>query len=268
MPPSVDTIAEYVEQLEEDAELIVEKIDELYHSAERVTARDEFGVFELDREPVGIKKIWRDPQGETKKLQEQLKEEYEYWYARAEELVSTYLPQRLDEFERRRGDVKDYIRLNKNAKFGPERYVSSASGYFADQRNIVKAIPGKIEVEKLKLRRQISETFSMEELQQARELLDEDLIRAAGVLAGVALERHLQTECDGADLQYSHDDGIASLAQTLFSAGEINKTSLSNLETLGQIRNDCTHANPTEPNKHRVGKLIEDTDDYVRGRGI
>jgi hypothetical protein len=82
------------------------------------------------------------------------------------------------------------------------------------------------------------------------------------------LERHLQLESDEADLDYSHSDGISSLAQTLYEGDEINSTTLSNLETLGKIRNDCAHANPQQPEEHKVKKLIEDTEDYIRGRGI
>lgn len=268
MVSSIDVVESYVEQLEEDADQIVSKIERLYHEAEK--------GYELTRgnHPVGAaqrgdaKQVWEDPEGETRELQDDLRAEYESWYARAEELVSTHLPQRLDEFERRRTDVKEYIKLEKNAKFDPEKYVSSASDYFAEQRNVVKAIPGKVEAEKLSLRRQISDTFSKDEIQQARELLDEELIRAAGVLAGVALERYLQVECDEAELGYDHNDGIASLAQTLYEGDEINSTTLSNLETLGQIRNDCAHANQQEPNEHKVRKLIDDADDYIRGRGV
>jgi hypothetical protein len=268
MTLSVDTVEQYVDQLEEDADQIVAKIDRLYQEAEK--------GYEVNRDnhPVGAarrgdaKQVWEDPEGETKELQNNLREEYASWYARAEELVSTHLPQRLDEFERRRTDVKQYVKLEKNAKLDPEQYVNSASDYFAEQRNIVKAIQGKIEAEKLSLRRQISDTFSKDELQQARELLDEELIRAAGVLAGVGLERYLQLECDDAELGYDYNDGIASLAQTLYEADEINSTTLSNLETLGQIRNDCAHANQQAPNEHKVRKLIDDTDDYIRGRGV
>lgn len=269
MAASVDVIDRYVAQLEEDADQIVLQIDRLYHEAEKVLE-----VTRSNNNPIAAsqrgdtKPVWKNPEGETKELQDELREEYESWYARAEELVSTHLPQRLDEFERRRTDIKEYIRLNKNAKLDCEQYVSSATDYFAEQRNIVKAIPGKVKAEKLNLRRQISDTFSKDEIQQARQLLDDELTRAAGVLAGVALERHLQMECDEEELEYDHDDAIASLAQTLYEAGEINNTSLGNIRTLSQIRNDCAHANQQEPNKHKVRKLIDDADDYIRGRGI
>ncbi|WP_440767463.1 hypothetical protein [Natronorubrum sp. DTA7] len=268
MTASVDTTEKYIEQLDEDADKIVSKIDQLYNDAEKghKVVGNSLPVGAADRGRT--KPMWEDPKGKNKELQDNLKQEYESWYARAEELVSTHLPQRLDEFEKKRTKVKEYIRLDVNAKFKPERYVNSATEHFSEQRNLVKAIPGKIKAEKLSLRRQISDTFSKDELLQARELLDEGLARAAGVLAGVAIERHLQLECDESDLKYNHNDGIASLAQTLYEGDEIAKTTLSNLETLGQIRNDCAHANQQQPNKHKVRKLIDDTDDYIRGRGI
>lgn len=268
MPATADTIELYVEQLEEDADEIVEMIDRLYHEAEKghKLVRGNFPIGAASRGDT--KRIWEDPEGETKELQDELRAAYESWYARAEELITKHLHTRLDDFERRRSQMKDYARLSVNANHDPEHYVNNAADMFAEQRNIVKAIPAKVEAEKLSLRRQVSDAFAQDDLLQARDLLDEELNRAAGVVAGVALERHLQTECDEAELEYDHKDGIASLAQTLYEAGEINSTTLSNLETLGQIRNDCAHANQEEPNEHKVKKIIDDTDDYVRGWGI
>lgn len=260
-------IEDYVERLEEDAAEITTKIERLYHDAEKTRKVSSSSPFTPSSRG-SSKLIWSEPEGKTKALQNDLRGEYESWYARAEELVSSHFPQRLDEFQSTRREVKEYIKMNKNAKLDPERYVNRATDFFAEQRNVVKAIPGKVEAERLNLRRQISDTFSKEELQQARELLDEELFRASGVLSGIALENHLQLECDEVELDYKHDDGIARLAQILYEGGEISSTTLSNIETLGQIRNDCAHANQQEPNKHKVGKLIEDTEDYIRGRGI
>jgi hypothetical protein len=164
--------------------------------------------------------------------------------------------------------MKDYIRLNIHDKNDPDQYVNKAAYKFTEHRSIIKAIPSKIVVEKSNLRHQIADDFSKDVLQQARELLDEGLIRSAGTFAGVALARHLQLECDEGEVEYEYDDGISSLAHPLYETDEIRETTLSNLETLGQIRNDCAHANQTEPCEHRVRKFIDDTDDYIRGRGI
>ncbi|SMO81585.1 hypothetical protein SAMN06264867_11034 [Halorubrum cibi] len=69
-------------------------------------------------------------------------------------------------------------------------------------------------------------------------------------------------------LEYNYDDGIRKLADTLYKSDVIEQTTLSSLKTLSSIRNDCAHANQTAPNEHKVKRLIEDTDDYIRGRGI
>ena len=267
-PTPINVIQQYIEQLEEDADNIVEKIDQLYHQAEMGYKMVRSGL------PIGAaqrgdaKKIWQDPEGEAKELQDEIKEDYEAWYARSEELIAKHLPRRLEEFQSHRSQMRSYIRLNVNAKNGPEHYANNAADTFGEQRLIVKSVPRKVEAEKLDLRRKISDSFSKDELLRSRELLDEGLTRASGVVAGVALERHLQMECDEADLGYDHDDGISTLSQTLYEADEIDKTTLKSLETLAGIRNDCAHANSQEPNEHKVRRLIDDTNDYVRGRGI
>lgn len=233
-----------------------------------------FSIVETSKDihtPVGEPEHkWKTPSAEEKQLQREVLEYYQDWYASARVLVSEYHRRDLEEFDQLRETFKAYLTLNVPAPESTDEAYSSAHDAFAIQQGMLKAIPRKIEAERLKLKEHISKSVAKDEVQRARDLLDEGLTRASGVTAGVALERHLLTMCEESEseLDFQHDNGIASLAQTLYNAGEIEQTTLSSLETLGSIRNDCAHANSQEPNKHKVRRLIEDTDDYIRGRGL
>ncbi|MWV65924.1 hypothetical protein GRS48_14005 [Halorubrum sp. JWXQ-INN 858] len=214
---------------------------------------------------------WETPTTEQKESQREILEAYQEWYSGSRVLVMEYIEPELDNFDEARAEFYKYITLQvlPDNTTGMGIY-STAHDCFITQRGIVNAIPRKISAERFRVKEQISKSVAKDEIQRARDLLDEELSRASGVTAGVALERHLLTMCQEADvdLEYSHDDGIASLAQTLYDGDVIKQTTLSSLKMLSSIRNDCAHANQKAPNEHKVRRLIDDTDDYVRGRGI
>lgn len=71
-----------------------------------------------------------------------------------------------------------------------------------------------------------------------------DHIRAAGVITGVALERHLITLCESSseELDFGYMDVITSLAYTLNEAGEITDDDKRSLDYLAGIRDNCSYA--------------------------
>ena len=128
----------------------------------------------------------------------------------------------------------------------------------------MKSIPAKLDAEKLRTRKQISGKLSRDEIQQARQLFNNDFIRASGVVAAVALERHLLTMCDNLDEvdHYDPTHGISRLAQTLKDSGVIDKTVWNDLRALASIRETCAHAE--EPKREAVRRLINDTEEIIR----
>jgi len=135
---------------------------------------------------------------------------------------------------------------------------------FDEQRHILNSVPGRIESATLEAWQQISRRVEKEEIQQARELFDEEFIRASGVVAAVALERHLLTLCENSEgvEEYASNDGIARLSQTLYEADVIDKTAWNDLKSLASIRETCAHAE--EPKKPAVRRLINDSEDFIR----
>lgn len=148
-----------------------------------------------------------------------------------------------------------------------DRYCGILRRTISRQKNLLLSIPPKLETERLKVRKGISDGIITEELYQAKDLWDDGNIRAAGVVAGVALERHLLTLCEVTerDVDYEYSDGIRSLAETLYQAGEITNTKKNQLGYLADVRNDCAHVNEEEPDKREVERLIKQAEDIVRG---
>lgn len=262
MTVSADEVDEYIGELDSLAEDVIENTESFFESMEVEYNDSKNGLY------IGG---WQTPTTDQKESQREILEIYHQWYAGSRVLVKEYMETELEDFERLRENFDELIRLQVNPDdvSGIGVY-STIHDVFVTQRGIVNAIPRKISAERFKVKEQISKSVAKDEITRARDLLREDLPRASGVTAGVALERHLLTMCQEADvdLEYNHDDGIRTLAETLYKADIIEQTTLSSLNTLASIRNDCAHANQTAPNEHKVRRLIEDTDDYIRGRGI
>lgn len=197
---------------------------------------------------------------------DEVDEQYELWYNQALTLVSEYMPEREADFRSAYADMDKFIHFDGMNYTKTDRYCGLLRRVISRQKNILLSIPPKLETERLKVRKGISDEIVSEEIYQAKRLWDDGNIRAAGVVAGVAIERHLLTLCEVSDrdLEFNHSDGICSLAETLNQAGEITNTKNSQLGYLSNIRNDCAHANEDEPDMREVERLIQQSEGIVR----
>lgn len=259
MSAPVDAIEQELDRLEEDAEEIEELYTEFFNR---------IGTHTVDGLASG--RYWDTPSDELEEIQREALQEYEMWYNSATPLVSDYLPNRIEDFEEYYEEFKQRLQLGKSARSDSRKVLNAQNADFDSQRNILQSIPSKIRVEELKVRRQISEEVSQSELDTARDLFDEGEIRASGVVAGVALERYLLMKCENAspEISYRYNDGIATLAQKLYEADVIGSTPEKHLQHLADIRADCAHANEKDPTEKEVRRLLEDAEDYIRGRKI
>jgi len=195
----------------------------------------------------------------------------EKWYNSAFPLVSDYLPDRKEKFEDKYQELVKILQVDlnyiKNSEITSEgTLMKMANDNLTLLINIVKSIPDRIASEKLKAKKTISENIVSDEVQKSKQLLDEGHVRAAGVVAGVALERHLLTLCESSEqeIEFDHMDGITSLAQTLSAANEINDDDQRLLEYLSGVRNKCSHASKEDPKKREVERMLDDTDEFIR----
>jgi len=207
---------------------------------------------------------WQTPEGETKEYQRDARSDYEVWYISARSLIQEYLPAKLDLFESEYNTFKKHLSLEVSASMGSGELYNQIIDCFDEQRNLVKSIPAKIRAEKFKARRQISSRIVRDEIQQSRELFNQDFVRASGVVAAVALERHLLTVCENSEnvTNYEANHGLSRLAQTLYESEEISKTVWNDIKALASIRETCAH--PEEPKKEAVRRLINESEEFIR----
>jgi len=260
MTAPIEAIEDELDRLEEDANDIEDLYTDFFN---RIGTHTVDGV-------IGAGYFWDTPSNELEDIQREALQQYEIWYNSATPLVTDYLPGRLDDFEQHYEDFKERLELEKDARSDTRKVLNSQNADFDSQRSILQSIPSKVRVEELKIRRQISEEVSQSELTTARDLFDEGEIRASGVIAGVALERYLLMKCENAssEISYNYNDGISTLAQKLYEADEIDSTPEKHLQHLADIRADCAHANEENPDSDDVRRLLEDVEDYIRGRKI
>jgi len=199
-----------------------------------------------------------------KSIQRNAIRQYQTFYSGGLHFVMEFLPEKQDEFiscyenKGRGGEdgILDYLLLRK-IQFSAEkleifhRFIDR----FEIQRSILLSIPFIVKVKEMNLRDLISASFIEREIEEAEALFNGNYIRAAGALAGVALEQHLRALCDKYQIDYAKKDTIEPLVQKLYNHKKIEISQMKNIQHLASIRDKCDH--PSEIEKVEVKELIE-----------
>lgn len=160
-------------------------------------------------------------------------------------------------------DIERFLNLNTSNQ---EEY-DLFSRFFRKARALVQSTVEEILSRELPIVTQLSFELSADELGAATELLNqsgkaEPLVRASGVIARVALERHLRTVIDKRSLKIQLNPptkrkaDISDLSNTLSKEGVITGIQKSELDSLFMIGSHCAH--PRESVKFEdVKRLIE-----------
>ena len=255
-----------------DIEVIRRKINELETIADEIE-KNEIELLQtaaLIHKPDPSGAIFFVPKFEWGKLsdgnqqkQRDILRKYQRWYSVAHQLVKEYIPERIDEFSQFYSSNKmetygviDYIKFEKPQWSGDRSSIIDRFWrLFEMQRSILLSVPDIIEVKQTTLRKIISAEFIDREIDEADYLHKMGHPRAAGALAGVALEQQLKTLCDRYNLEYQKKDTIEPLAQRLYENDRIDITQLKNIQHLASIRDKCDHA--SDITSDEVRELIE-----------
>jgi len=194
------------------------------------------------------------------------KRKHAEWQARGEELIKEYQPQKAEKFTSYGDEIQQATALGggRITEESREAVTNRAINAMDLQIGMVRGVLGKIEMEELRARRQISARISRDELERAWSLFGDEFIRSAGVISAVAVERELLTRCEETEgvTEYNPNHGISRLAQTLYEADQLTKTEWNDLKALASIRETCAHAE--EPEKSAVRRLLSDSEDFIR----
>jgi hypothetical protein len=241
------------------------KVDELQKQAEEIEA---LAVKLLEEAPFEATQHWStfgllDYNSPLRPIQREVILKYQQWFSTSLQLVNEYIPEMVTKFnscyagpDNEHHRVLDYLRL------GTSDYILTRGEviawflrYFETQLSILLSIPPVAKVKEMDLRELITADVARTEIEQAEILLDGGFERAAGSVAGVALELHLKTLCDVNGVSYPPKPTIETLVQALYKDKKIDITELKQIQYLGSIRNKCSHPEPVSAKE--VQSLID-----------
>lgn len=209
----------------------------------------------------------------------ELRREYLRWYTEAQLLISRHVPSMFHEFEnlyyssvkgegeQRQWDyrgIRSYMRAAIDTPDSQRLYKNWFSADIEQQRGILLALPAVIELRALEVEALVTADLVIGEIEEARLLLDHGFGRAAGAVAGVALESHLKLLHNQSSLEYDDKDTIVPLATRLRKAGVISLGDEKKCIAMSDTRNNCDHKNEAEPTPEEILELINDADRFAK----
>lgn len=194
---------------------------------------------------------------------------YQRWYSRASKIVELLGQERLEEFtsyyridpKRKTIDVSNYviqdylkgIVLRFELQFEAN---SVAKTGFINQLHILKSLESRIDSILQDVKGHLLAEIQDSELKVADQLRKVNL-RAAGTLAGVVLEGHLQRVTQNYNITIrKKTPTIVDLNDPLKSAGVYDNPTWRKIQLLADIRNLCSQKKSREPTDDEVIELI------------
>lgn len=197
---------------------------------------------------------------------------YEGWYSEARAVVKQLLPDRLADFD-------DLYKRDKRKEITPENYglrdyfiglsvtragkptfdiKGVALAKLQQQFLILKAAETRFESSLFDIRKMVQADLFDNELDASRELLKNKFLRAAGVVAGVVLERHLDEVCVNHNIVIrKKKTTISDYNDALKKAGILEISDWRFIQRLGDLRNLCSHHKKRQPKETEVEELID-----------
>lgn len=251
---------------------IIEEIFDLYEEGVKV-----LNHFVVDNYPDIAKK-----QGYKKEKGFVLNARYQQWYSKALPAIKKLSPDRYEEFvglyqtTKARKEITfenyaiyDYLR-GLRVSLGGKTTVDSPSVFFTNfqqQLNILLSVSDRISSVLSDIEGTLQAELFDDELAAAEELLKNGHLRAAGVLAGVALEGHLANVCDIHSISFRKKNvTLSNYNDALKNADVIELRVWRRIQGLIDIRNLCAHnkKNHADPKKEDAEELISGTNRILK----
>ena len=198
---------------------------------------------------------------------------YQHWYSRAYKVVESLAPERLEEFTsyylidpKRKAIyadnyvIQDYIReteYQKRSYFFSDWNPNETVGQrIANQLQILMSLESRIDSVLQDITGHLFAELQDSELAAADQLKKVSK-RAAGALAGVVLERHLQRVIQNHSISMRKKfPSISDLNDPLKNAGVYDVPTWRKIQLLADIRNLCAHQKNREPTDDEVDEII------------
>ncbi|MGK2739757.1 hypothetical protein ACSHT0_02595 [Tepidicaulis sp. LMO-SS28] len=204
---------------------------------------------------------------------------YEAWYSESLSLLKQILPDRVENFrsyyERPKNRksveygnyvIQDFLQGLQVTYGGSVKVdVSAAVPQLRQQAAILQAAKTRFESSLYDIRQIVQADLFDSELSAARELLKNKFHRAAGIVSGVILEKHLKQVCsDHGIIIKKKNPSISDLNELLKSNEVIAIPQWRHVSFLSDIRNICGHDKDSEPTMEQVKDLIDGTEKSIK----
>lgn len=209
-------------------------------------------------------------------------DKYQEWYSGSVALIRQLIPDRLVDFsrlyERPKTSRKEITHENytiEDALVGlrvtrgwDKEIVVNVSAVIPrveQQLAIVRSVRKRFESSLYDIKQLVQADIFDSELDAASELNANGFRRAAGAVAGVVLEEHLQVVSENHRVTVrKKNPGINDLAQALKSADVIDTPTWRKIQHLADVRNLCDHKKSVEPNADDISELITGVQKVVK----
>ena len=203
------------------------------------------------------------------------RDQYQPWYSEAKAVVRQLLPDRVPDFARfyqkpnsrknitfENYTIEDYLQglnLTRREGIGTITVVGpdAAIPRFRQQLSILQSIRDRFRSSLFDIRQLAQADLFDSELDAAEELAKNKFYRAAGVVAGVVIERHLKEVCGAHGVSIrKKSPQISDLNDALKSSNVIDLPQWRSIQHLGDLRNLCAHNKESEPTASQIGDLL------------
>ena len=200
-------------------------------------------------------------------------DDYQSWYSESQTLIMQFLPNRLSDFTRyyekpksrkeltaENYSIEDYLQGLRTTDWKDETVVGPAAAIplFLQQLSILKAIQERFRSSLFDIRQMTQADIFDSELDAAEELAKNKFGRAAGVVAGVVLERHLSGVCASHNITLrKKSPQISDLNEALKKANVIDTPQWRQIQYLADVRNICAHNRQAEPTAEQVKDILD-----------
>ena len=212
---------------------------------------------------------------------------YQMWYTEAARVIERVAPERIAEFRALYDPGNGSTASPKSSlEYGIRHYLSDITcrqvnhiGHQVAQFNhsnivrrklgyqlaILEATRVPLDSVLADIRGVVQAEFFDSELDAARHLHANRHLRAAGAVAGVVLESHLQSVCASHSVTYQNKKStIANLLRSLRESGVIDLPVERRIQALADIRNLCSHKDRREPTADEVEQMIDGVDNAIK----
>lgn len=207
---------------------------------------------------------------------------YQRWYTEGRALISQLMPDRLEEFDSfYRGDarrksidrtsytIQDWLTGIRSPEDHLDRKLFKdfviVHNRFQTQLSILDSVAARFESTLFDIKQMAQADLFDSELDAARELAGCGFLRAAGVVAGVVLERHLRQVMDNHKITTRKKrPNISDYNELLKQNGILDVPSWRQIQRLGDVRNICGHDKEREPTEVEVEELIDGVEKYTK----